>query len=213
MSIVVRLDGEIFLLCKGADEQVIPNLEPTQNDPELIQKTKQILENYGKVGLRTLCMSMRKLEEEEFHEWLKEFVACADDENDELASRLSRRLETKMKLLGVTAIEDRLQVIIQLNGAYLTSVQAGVTNCIDDLRMAGIQIWVLTGDKCETAINIAKSCHLFNSHLQIIEFNSIDSIKQHLNTNSTVLINAVFSSEIVRLMKEGVAEAFQLINK
>ncbi|KAI6183428.1 Phospholipid-transporting ATPase [Aphelenchoides bicaudatus] len=200
MSIVVKIEDQILLLCKGADEQVIPNLDPTQNDPALLQKTKQILEDYGRTGLRTLCMAMKWINEEDFLDWLdtRELVeSVIADESDELLSESSKKLETNMKLLGVTAIEDRLQ--------------DGVTECIDDLRMAGIQarIWVLTGDKCETAINIAKSCHLFKSHLQIIEFHTIDDVRNYCNSH--VLINAVFASEIIRLMKEGNAEVFQLI--
>jgi magnesium-transporting ATPase (P-type) len=119
-------------------------LDPTENDPELIQKTRQILEDYGRTGLRTLCMAMKRMDENDFREWLdtRELVSVSDiinyvhfqvqvesvcaDDGDELLSESSKRIETNMKLLGVTAIEDRLQ--------------DGVTECIDDLRMAGIQV-------------------------------------------------------------------------
>jgi magnesium-transporting ATPase (P-type) len=77
--------------------------------------------------------------------------------------------------------------------------------------MAGIQVWVLTGDKCETAINIAKSCHLFNSNLQIVEFKSLEDVKQH--SYSGVQINAVFSVDIIKLMKEGEPDVFRLIKR
>ena len=53
-------------------------------------------------------------------------------------------LESKMKLIGATGIEDRLQ--------------EGVPDAIARLRQAGVVVWVLTGDKQETAINIAFSC-------------------------------------------------------
>ena len=55
-------------------------------------------------------------------------------------------IEKNLFLLGATGIEDKLQ--------------EGVPETIDDLMKAGIRIWMLTGDKKETAINIAFSCQL-----------------------------------------------------
>ena len=84
------------------------------------------------------------------------------------------RMENKLKLLGATGIEDKLQ--------------DGVPDSIANLRAAGIVVWVLTGDKQETAINIAYSCKLFNPNMEVIKLNarSRDSaestIKFHLNS-------------------------------
>lgn len=102
-------------------------MDPSQNDAQIVDKTRRILENYGRVGLRTLCMAMRRLDAHEFSEWMetREFVESVTDESDELVSESSKQLEIKLQLLGVSAIEDKLQ--------------DGVTECIDDLRMAGIQ--------------------------------------------------------------------------
>ncbi|KAI6206385.1 Phospholipid-transporting ATPase [Aphelenchoides besseyi] len=198
MSVIVKFEDQILLLCKGADEQVLPNLDPVNNDSALVEMNRQILANYGRVGLRTLCMAMRVVPEAEFNEWLetRELVedVCEDDSN-ELMSETSKRIETKLQLLGVTAIEDRLQ--------------PGVAEAIDDLRRAGIQVWVLTGDKCETAINIAKSCHLFNSQLEIWTFHSLDDVRGC--PSEPKYFNAVFSSDIIKLMKEGNPEIFNLI--
>jgi magnesium-transporting ATPase (P-type) len=58
-----------------------------------------------------------------------------------------------MTFVGVTAIEDKLQ--------------EGVPAAIANLRKAGLQVWVLTGDKEETAINIGKSCNLLDSSMDI----------------------------------------------
>jgi len=52
-------------------------------------------------------------------------------------------------LIGATAIEDKLQ--------------ANVGNTIDAIKKAGIKVWVLTGDKIETAINIGYSCKLLSN--------------------------------------------------
>lgn len=67
-------------------------------------------------------------------------------------------IETDLELLGATGIEDRLQ--------------DGVPECIASLRQAGIILWVLTGDKQETAVNIAYSCHLFTHDMEIIYLNA-----------------------------------------
>lgn len=88
-------------------------MEPSENDSQTIQKTKQILENYGRVGLRTLCMAMRRIDAEEFQEWMetRELVeAVCSDDNDEMIIESSKRIEKNLKLLGVSAIEDKLQV-------------------------------------------------------------------------------------------------------
>ena len=83
-----------------------------------------------------------------------------------------KRIESNLKLLGATGIEDKLQ--------------EGVPNAIENLRQAGIVVWVLTGDKQETAINIAYSCKLFTHSMNIIKLNarSRDAteqmIKKHL---------------------------------
>ena len=63
-------------------------------------------------------------------------------------------METDLILIGVTGIEDRLQ--------------DGVEDTIDVLIKAGICIWMLTGDKPETAVNIAKSCGLLKTDMKIL---------------------------------------------
>lgn len=198
MSIVVRFEERLLLFTKGADEQILPNLNFYEST-DLIEHTKKILEDYGKIGLRTLCMAMRELDEHEYADWLqtREFVESIDaSEQDEMLSESSKTLEVDLHLLGVTAIEDRLQ--------------NGVTDTIESLRKAGIQIWVLTGDKCETAVNIAKSCHLFSRELEIRIFHSLEDLK---NFDGSRKINAVFSSEIVRLIKEKHEESFRVIEQ
>lgn len=82
-----------------------------------------------------------------------------------------KRMEDKMTLLGATGIEDKLQ--------------EGVPDTIANLRLAGIVVWVLTGDKQETAINIAYSCKLFTSNMEIIKLNarSRDSAEAIINAN------------------------------
>jgi len=64
------------------------------------------------------------------------------------------QIECDLNLIGATAIEDKLQ--------------DGVPSTIDTLLKAGIHIWVLTGDKQETAINIGHSCKLLQHGMQLL---------------------------------------------
>ena len=87
---------------------------------------------------------MAELTEEEYQEWNKEYytASTAFDERDAKIDEISEDIEKKLFLLGATAIEDKLQ--------------DGVPDSIDTLASANIKIWVLTGDKQETAINIGE---------------------------------------------------------
>jgi phospholipid-transporting ATPase len=149
MSIVVRdpRDGKIKLYCKGADNIIFERLtdESKAND---WSATEQHLKDYAVEGLRTLCCAYREFTEEEFQEWY-EGHQKAETSMGNRAYELEEsaaRLEKNLVLLGCTAIEDRLQ--------------DGVPETIHSLANADIKIWVLTGDKVETAINIGKSCKL-----------------------------------------------------
>jgi magnesium-transporting ATPase (P-type) len=90
-----------------------------------------------------------------FQQWHTDFKAASSDleqieaklsGKDNQIDKLADKLERDLKLIGASAIEDKLQ--------------DGVPECIADLAKAGIKIWVLTGDKVETAMNIAVACRL-----------------------------------------------------
>lgn len=163
MSIVVRRTGtqEIVLYTKGADSSIMPVLTPcSPNSPEGIvrEKTQQQLDNYAREGLRILVMAKRNLSASEYTEWwAKHQEIEMSMENRERRLRDSfAKLESNLTLLGATGIEDRLQ--------------EGVPETISSLLAAGISIWVLTGDKPETAINIAYSAKLFTQQMELIRY-------------------------------------------
>jgi phospholipid-translocating ATPase len=110
------------------------------------------------IGLRTLCIAKRDLTEEYFAEWSKrhEVAASAIDERETKLEEVSDAIEQQLQLLGGTAIEDRLQ--------------DGVPDAIQYLGDAGIKLWVLTGDRVETAINIGFSCNLLTNAMELIVF-------------------------------------------
>uniref|UniRef100_A0A7N6F634 Phospholipid-transporting ATPase n=1 Tax=Anabas testudineus TaxID=64144 RepID=A0A7N6F634_ANATE len=142
MSVVVRTpNGKLRLYCKGADNVIFDRLTETSQYKEL---TVAHLEQFATEGLRTLCFAYVDLEEGAYLEWLKEYnrVSTVLKDRAQKLEECYELLEKNLLLLGATAIEDRLQ--------------AGVPETIATLMRADIKIWVLTGDKQETAINIGE---------------------------------------------------------
>ena len=157
MSVVVKVDDRLELFSKGADTVMIPRLSEKANQEKLLDDTCKHMTAYAKEGLRTLMICKRTLNPEWWEEWHGRFHQASVDlveiekrlngeAND--IDLLAEDLETDFRLLGASAIEDKLQ--------------EGVPECIADLASAGIKIWVLTGDKVETAINIAVACRLLH---------------------------------------------------
>ncbi|KAJ1674324.1 phospholipid transporting ATPase, partial [Spiromyces aspiralis] len=118
--------------------------------------TLEDLETFATNGFRTLCLAYRVLGEDEYAAWNDEFqVACASlgDREAEIEA-VCENIEHSLKLVGGSAIEDKLQV--------------GVPETIAQLALAGVKLWVLTGDKTETAINIGYSCNLLREDMTLI---------------------------------------------
>uniref|UniRef100_A0AAY4C396 Phospholipid-transporting ATPase n=1 Tax=Denticeps clupeoides TaxID=299321 RepID=A0AAY4C396_9TELE len=148
MSVVVRhpLTDQITVYTKGADSVVMDLIRPPTDDTKgkrqkkILYKTQHYLNLYAADGLRTLCIAKKVLSKEEYAGWLRRHLEAetAIHSREELLFESALRLETNLHLLGATGIEDRLQ--------------DGVPETIASLRKAGLQIWVLTGDKQETAI-------------------------------------------------------------
>ncbi|KAL2261694.1 hypothetical protein VTK26DRAFT_3594 [Humicola hyalothermophila] len=156
MSAIVKMpDGRIILFCKGADSVIYSRLKKGEQQ-ELRRATAQHLEMFAVEGLRTLCIAEKELTEEEYREWRREhdLAATALENREEKLEEVADRIERDLSLLGGTAIEDRLQ--------------DGVPDTIALLGDAGIKLWVLTGDKVETAINIGFSCNLLNNDMDLL---------------------------------------------
>ncbi|MPC29979.1 putative phospholipid-transporting ATPase VA [Portunus trituberculatus] len=161
MSIIVRHPHtyQKILYCKGADSAILDNLSRDVDEQTKLRvfRTQQHLNTYSKLGLRVLCMAKRVLSDSEYESW----AAGHSVAENSLGGR-ERKLHDSYcrieKNLSATGIEDRLQ--------------DGVPETIQALRKAGIVVWVLTGDKQETAINIAYSCALFQPNMEIIKLNA-----------------------------------------
>ncbi|KAK6775586.1 hypothetical protein RDI58_026587 [Solanum bulbocastanum] len=170
MSVVVRdcQNGNIILLSKGADEAILPHAHAGQQTRIFAEAVEQ----YAQLGLRTLCLAWRDLEEEEYHEWsllFKEANSSLVDREWRVAE-VCQRIEHGFEIIGVAAIEDRLQ--------------DAVPETIETLRKAGINFWMLTGDKQNTAIQIARSCNFVSpepkGQLLLISGRTEDEVGQSL---------------------------------
>ncbi|KAH6588459.1 hypothetical protein BASA61_005914 [Batrachochytrium salamandrivorans] len=160
MSVIVRRpEGEVILFCKGADSMIYERLSPN-NPPGLLESTSNHLAAYANDGLRTLCLSFRVVPEDEYQEWAEKYVAAQANviNREEECGMVAELIERDLTLMGATAIEDKLQ--------------DGVPECISTLSKAGIKIWVLTGDKMETAINIGFACNLLKRSMILIVIKS-----------------------------------------
>lgn len=156
MSAIVRMpDNRIVLICKGADSIIYSRLKRGEQ-AELRKATAEHLEMFAREGLRTLCIAQKILTEDEYYSWRKihDAAATAVDNREEKMEAAAEIIEQDLTLLGGTAIEDRLQ--------------DGVPDTIALLAEAGIKLWVLTGDKVETAINIGFSCNLLNNDMELM---------------------------------------------
>ncbi|KAH7549287.1 hypothetical protein ACOSP7_025997 [Xanthoceras sorbifolium] len=160
MSVIVRNEeGTLLLLSKGADSVMFERL--AKNGRAFEEQTKVHVNEYADAGLRTLVLAYRELDEEEYNEFNAEFTEAKNSvsaDREEMVEEVAEKIEKDLILLGATAVEDKLQ--------------NGVPECIDKLAQAGIKIWVLTGDKMETAINIGFACSLLRQGMQQIIINS-----------------------------------------
>ncbi|KIJ56259.1 hypothetical protein M422DRAFT_219400 [Sphaerobolus stellatus SS14] len=156
MSVIVRNpEGKIILYCKGADSVIYSRLSEDQ-DPELKAATQKNMEDFANGGLRTLCIAYKYLTEDQYMEWsrLSHVAETSTENRDEEIEKANDQIERDLIILGATALEDKLQ--------------EGVPEAIETLHKAGIKLWILTGDKLQTAIEIGFSCNLLKNDMEIM---------------------------------------------
>jgi len=161
MSIIVRTpSGEIKLFIKGADSVILERLGEQEKQRLHYDTTIRHLEEFAKCGLRTLCLGVVTIPQSDYDEWNKtwKLASAAITNREQLVEEAATKIECNLTLIGATAIEDRLQ--------------DKVPETIKNLLEANIHVWMLTGDKQETAINIARSCLLHKDNMQLIVVNS-----------------------------------------
>uniref|UniRef100_H2YBK3 Phospholipid-transporting ATPase n=1 Tax=Ciona savignyi TaxID=51511 RepID=H2YBK3_CIOSA len=154
MSVIVKdPEGNITLFCKGADSVIYERLGEA-TDEDIKNATTVHLDNFAGEGLRTLCLAVKRLNEESYKVWKEAHskASMALEDREDRLSAVYEEIERDMELLGATAVEDKLQ--------------DGVPETIANLSNANIKIWVLTGDKQETAVNIGYSCNMLTEEMK-----------------------------------------------
>jgi magnesium-transporting ATPase (P-type) len=218
MSIVVRappeLGGFVMVLCKGADSAMLDptvclgaeNLasDGTEDSNNVVNEGEEAAEEaewslaqmlglqthlgeFASEGLRTLVLGVRFLTEKESEDWMEVYKTAATSikNRDEMLTDAALEIERNLHIVGATAIEDKLQ--------------DGVGDTIATLENAGIKLWVLTGDKRETAIEIGYSSHVLTPKMHVTE----------VPDNGAEFVKAQCAMEFMRLVKAGNLPLYQ----
>lgn len=170
MSVIVRSpEGKLTLYCKGADTIIFERLHPSCS--KLVEVTTNHLNEYAGDGLRTLALAYKDLDQSYMDDWQRRHheASTAMEDREERLDQLYEEIEKDLLLLGATAVEDKLQ--------------DGVPQTIEQLAKADIKIWVLTGDKQETAENIGYSCNMLREEMKkifIVAANTAEGVKEEL---------------------------------
>jgi magnesium-transporting ATPase (P-type) len=149
MSIIVRLNDQIFLFIKGAETSLWPHLSAF-NEQDMKSTIEQHSAGFAEQGYRSLLVGYRQITLREYEDWFQRYQHAANslDNREEAISDAATEIEVDLMLAGLTAVEDKLQ--------------DGVPTAIATLRCAGIKIWLLTGDKQATALSTAQAASLVN---------------------------------------------------
>ena len=146
-------NGVIKLYIKGADSIIEERLSP--NTPKnILNQCKYYVNKFSVLGFRTLFIAMKILSQEEYNKFssdLKEAQMSLENK-DEKVAEVYNSIEKNLILLGATIVEDKLQDL--------------VPETIRDLRLAKVKVWMLTGDKMNTAYNIGLSCNLISKKMK-----------------------------------------------
>ena len=220
MSILLRspteLGSAVILFCKGADSAMLDSdvcrsseniffgnasdLEKTQQLETRLDKnddsewdTAQLLGIqshlgvFASEGLRTLVLGIRFLTDTDCETWLKTYrnAASSLQNRDVMLRDAALEIEKDLHIVGATAVEDKLQY--------------GVPDTIATLEQAGIKVWVLTGDKKETAIEIGYSTKVLSPSMHLTE----------VSDQGSDFVRAQCAMEFMRLVKAGKLPLYQ----
>ncbi|XP_038055242.1 probable phospholipid-transporting ATPase IA isoform X6 [Patiria miniata] len=198
MSVIVRTsNGTILLLCKGADSVIYERLGDNQEHRD---ETLLHLGEFASEGLRTLCFAFREIPKQEYEDWSATYykASTALQNREAKLEEAAELIEMNFNLIGASAIEDKLQ--------------DGVPETIDMLMKADIKLWVLTGDKQETAINVGYSCKLLTQNMPLVVINesSHDDTRETLRRHTATFGEDLGKQNDVGLIIDGKTLNFAL---
>ncbi|XP_061081829.1 phospholipid-transporting ATPase IH isoform X1 [Conger conger] len=165
MSVIVRsTTGEYYLFCKGADSAIFPRVISGK-----VEQVRSRVEHNAVEGLRTLCVAYKTLTQAEYEDVCQQLNSAklALHDRDRRLAEAYDIIEKDFILLGATAVEDRLQ--------------EKAADTIESLHKAGMKVWVLTGDKMETAAATCYASKLFRRSTQILELTTKHTDQQSLH--------------------------------
>ena len=153
MTVIVRdIDNVIHVLSKGAETTMFDAC--TSGD---IEKTDQHINDFANLGLRTLVLGYKTITQEQYQAFDNALQTSSQSfvNRAKFVREVYQGMEHDLQLIGATGIEDKLQ--------------DDVVETIQDLKSAGIKVWMLTGDKKETAINLGHSAGLLSDNCALID--------------------------------------------
>ena len=182
MSIIVEDEkGIIKIYTKGADMEISKRLCQKSRSSENYKKTMQDIECISNLGYRTLMVAYRQISKEEYSKWKEKFHM--EDLHEERSTKIIESsyeaIERHFELLGATIVEDKLQ--------------DEVPETIQQLKLAKIRFWVLTGDKMNTAVNIGYSCNLITKEQTLFKLQLDKDKNINNNFEPHMLINKFFN--------------------
>jgi phospholipid-transporting ATPase len=200
MSIIAQdlASGEYMLLLKGADS-IVAELSVEGKAPTKLQSD---LDSFAQAGLRTLLVARRRLSQEEAQSFVKQHSDAKHligKAKTDAMDAIAAKYEQKLEIIGATAIEDALQ--------------EGVPETIKLLRDADIKVWVLTGDKVDTAVNIGFSSKLLDPemHQILIDGNDTNELVKQLDEYYNVLHNLALSQGLKNDTQDWESKSLALI--
>lgn len=180
-SCLVLLDKTYYLLTKGADSAIFPR------STQLAEKARNGVDSFSSQGLRTLVYGYKIVKDpfpllDEYNKVLGMLSG-----GEEALASLTEREEQEFTCFALTGVEDELQDDVQ--------------QTLFRLRQAGINIWMLTGDKLDTALNIAASSGLKARHFQSYILTSLDDVDGMASIDLENTILAIEGSIMSQLFK------------
>ena len=169
-SIIVQdlSTNNILLYIKGSDRKIFSCLE-NYSINNILPKTKVHLDQFAKQGLRTLCYGFKNISHQEYSQWEKKYneikyKSIANKELLGILDTLVSKIESNVVLLGVSALEDKLQ----------KDVEKDIKKFIE----AGINFWMITGDKMDTAESIGYSCGIFSEDSEVFKIKDTNDVNK-----------------------------------
>ena len=187
MSVIIKNpEGKIILYTKGADSIIEKLINKNSKNSDEFSSTIENLNKFAKKGLRTLMLAYKELNEDEYMDWNNRLEELNKNINhtEEDINLLYDEMEKELNILGATAIEDQLQ--------------DEVDKIIKAMMETGMKVWMLTGDKFDTAKNIAISCKLFEENMKIYEIKNDENIKQLKSSLVNILKQEEFYDEDIK---------------